>query len=261
MQFAKINGINLHYQLIGAPEGKPVIVFSNSLGTDFRIWRDVIVRMVGEAAIITYDKRGHGLSDCPKSPYAMDDHVDDLAGLVDLLNVKDAVICGLSVGGLIAQGLIQSRPDLVSKLILCDTGHKIGNDEVWNTRIEAVKVGGMDAITEGTLGRWFTPAFCDPKNPDLAGYRNMLSRTPAEGYIGTAFAIRDTDYTSAASAIQVPTLCVVGEEDAATPPKLVKELAHLIPNAFFESIQGAGHLPCIEKPEVFAEIIKAFLEK
>ena len=170
MQFSKINGINLHYQLIGAPEGKPVIVFSNSLGTDFRIWRDVIVRLVGEAAIISYDKRGHGLSDCPKSPYAMDDHVDDLAGLLEMLKVKDAVICGLSVGGLIAQGLVQSRPDLVSKLILCDTGHKIGNDEVWNARIEAVKVGGMAAITEGTLERWFTPAFRDPKNAELAGY-------------------------------------------------------------------------------------------
>ena len=89
----------------------------------------------------------------------------------------------------------------------------------------------------------------------------MLSRTPAEGYMGTACAIRDTDYTSAARAISVPTLCLVGEEDVGTPPELVKQLAHLIPNAFFESIKGAGHLPCIEKPEVFSEIIKAFLEK
>ena len=101
MQFADIEGVTIHYQVISAPDDKPTIVFSNSLGTDFRIWRDVIIRFVGEASIIMYDKRGHGLSDLgtvaegdkPK----IDDHVNDLAGLLDHLGVADAVICGLSV--------------------------------------------------------------------------------------------------------------------------------------------------------------------
>ena len=78
MHFAKLNGVTLHYQVIGAPEDKPLLVFSNSLGTDFRIWRDVIFRLAGDYALLTYDKRGHGLSDLGETPYTMDDHIDDL---------------------------------------------------------------------------------------------------------------------------------------------------------------------------------------
>ena len=85
MQFAHLNGISLHYQVIGAPEGKPLLVFSNSLGTDFRIWRDVIVRLVGECGIVLYDKRGHGLSGMGTPPYHMDDHVGDLAALPQVM--------------------------------------------------------------------------------------------------------------------------------------------------------------------------------
>ena len=95
MQFASINDVTIHYQLIGAPADRPVIVFANSLGTDFRIWRDVIVRLAGDFAIILYDMRGHGLSDVGQVPYSMEDHATDLAGLLDLLSVKDAVDAAL----------------------------------------------------------------------------------------------------------------------------------------------------------------------
>lgn len=260
MQFADINGVTLHYQVIGAPEGKPVMVFSNSLGTDFRIWRDVIVRMAGDYAIVTYDKRGHGLSDVGQSPYAMDDHVADLAGLLDLLNVQDAIICGLSVGGLIAQGLYAARPDLVRALILCDTGHKIGDHDMWNSRIDAIQEAGIEAISEQILERWFTLDFRTNEKQALAGYRNMLCRTPVSGYTGTATAIRDTDFTEQAKVIAVPTLCVVGDQDGATPPELVGEMAKLIPNARYQVIPNAGHLPCIEQPVVLSDAIKAFVD-
>lgn len=259
MQFVKINDINIHYQVIGAPEGKPVLVFSNSLGTDFRIWRDLIVRLVGDFAIVTYDKRGHGLSDAPPAPYKMDDHVSDLAGLLDYLEVKNALVCGLSVGGMIAQGLALSRPDLVRALVLCDTGHKIGHDDLWNDRIKRVREGGIDAIADSIMQRWFSTEYRSPDNPDFAGYRNMLTRTPVAGYIGTSYALRDADFTTRTPSIDVPTLCVVGDEDGSTPPALVKELAGLIDGALFEVIEGAGHLPCIEKPEELYNLVHPFL--
>ncbi|MEM9105784.1 MAG: 3-oxoadipate enol-lactonase [Pseudomonadota bacterium] len=260
MQFADINGVTLHYQVIGAPEGKPVMVFSNSLGTDFRIWRDVIVRMAGDYAIVTYDKRGHGLSDVGESPYSMDDHVADLAGLLDLLNVQNAIICGLSVGGLIAQGLYATRPDLVRALILCDTGHKIGDNDLWNGRIDAIREAGIEAISEQILERWFTLDYRTNEMQAFAGYRNMLCRTPVDGYMGTAAAIRDTDFTEQAKAIAVPTLCVVGDQDGATTPELVGEMAKLIPDARYQVIPNAGHLPCIEQPVVLSDAIKAFVD-
>ena len=217
MQFAELNNITLHYQVLSAPPGKPVLVFVNSLGTDFRIWRDVIVDFAGEAAIIAYDKRGHGLSSTGNSPYSMDDHVNDLEALLDHLAVKNAIICGVSVGGMIAQGLYAKRPDLVSMLILCDTGHKIGTADTWNERITEVEENGFEDLADIVLERWFTPDFHENQPAALQGYYNMLTRQTVEGYAGTCAAIRDADFTEEAGKIKVPTLCVVGDQDGSTP--------------------------------------------
>lgn len=260
MQFSNVNGVNLHYQVIGAPEGSPLLVFSNSLGTDFRIWRDVIVRFVGECAILTYDKRGHGLSELGATPYTMDDHIDDLEALLDHLNQKQAIIVGLSIGGLIAQGLYAKRPDLVRAMVLCDTAHKIGNDELWNGRIEAVDKDGIDCLADGIMERWFSKEYPQEQPASYAGYKAMLSRQLNAGYSASCAAIRDTDFTDDCANIEIPTLCVVGDQDGATPPALVAELAKLIPKSRFEVIKDAGHLPCIEKPEVLADMIKAFFD-
>ncbi len=260
MQFANINGVTLHYQVISAPEDKPTLVFANSLATDFRIWRDCIVRLVGDCSIIMYDKRGHGLSDVTPAPYKMDDHVNDLAGLLDHLGISNAVICGLSVGGMIAQGLLYMRPDLVRAMILCDTAAKIGNDETWNERIGMVKEAGLQALVEANMQRWFTPEFHKNRADDLAGYSNMFLRTPVDGYLGTAMALRDSDLRMAAVEVKVPTICIVGDQDGSTPPELVLATAKLIPDSRYEVIKGAGHIPCVEQPEMLVEIIKAFLK-
>ncbi|PLK73253.1 3-oxoadipate enol-lactonase [Rhizobium sp. TH135] len=259
MQFVQVNDAALHYQVIGGPAQRPVIVFINSLGTDFRIWRDVLVRLAGDYPLLTYDKRGHGLSDVGEAPYSIDDHVDDLIGILEHLNVRQAVICGLSVGGLIAQGLYARRPDLVRALILCDTAHKIGTSEMWAARIKAIEENGLSGIVDGVMERWFTAPFRDASNPAFPGYRNMMLRQPVEGYIGTCAAIRDADFTVAATKIAVPTLCVVGDQDGATPPDLVLSLARLIPSARYEVISGAGHIPCVEQPEALTAVIEAFL--
>lgn len=260
MQFAKLNGVTLHYQVIGAPEDKPTIVFANSLGSDFRIWRDVIVRFVGEASIITYDKRGHGLSDLGDSQ-TMDDHVSDLAALLDHLGEQHAIVCGLSVGGQIAQGLYHTRPDLVGALILCNTGMKIGSQELWNMRIESIEAKGIAAIADDILSRWFTKQFREENPSELKGYYNMLTRTPQKGYQGTCAAIRDTDFSALAANIEVPTICIAGDQDGSTPSELVKEMAHAIPNAFFEEIKSCAHIPSVEQPEMLSEIMKAFMAK
>ncbi len=260
MQFARINDVTIHYQIIGGPGDKPVLVFANSLGTDFRIWRDVIVRLAGDFAIVLYDKRGHGLSDLGQMPYSIEDHATDLAGLLDFLSVKNAIICGLSVGGLVAQSLYQRRPDLVRALILCDTAHKIGTAESWNARIAAVEAEGIESIVDAIMERWFTPAFRRPENIAYAGYCNMLIRQPVEGYAATCAALRDADLTEAAARIAVPTICIVGDQDGSTPPELVLSTAKLIPNARYEVIKDAGHIPCVEQPEALTEVIRAFID-
>ena len=247
MGFARANGVVLHSERTG-PADAPLLVFANSLGTDFRIWRPLLACLGDRFDCLLYDKRGHGLSDCPPAPYRLEDHIADLIALLEQQQVRQAIIVGLSVGGMIAQGLAVVRPDLVRGLVLCDTAHRIGPPEMWQTRMTAIRAGGIGALAGPILERWFSPAFHRHSPDELAGWRNMLLRTPLEGYLGTCAAIRDADLTEQARRLDLPALCVVGDQDGATPPDLVRSLAELIPGARFAEIPGAGHLPCIEAP-------------
>lgn len=260
MQFAKVNGVTLHYQVISAPEDKPTLVFSNSLATDFRIWRDVIVRLVGECSMVMYDKRGHGLSDIGETPYKIDDHVNDLAGLLDHLGVDNAIICGLSIGGLIAQGLNFLRPDLVRAMILCDTAAKIGDDEMWDGRMEIVREHGLAGLVDANMKRWFTPEFHRDRADELAGMSNMFLRVPEAGMLASMEALKNADLRAAAPQTKVPTICIVGDQDGSTPPAVVLELAKSIPEARYEVIKNSGHIPCVEQPEILVEIFRAFFK-
>ncbi|HZH50693.1 MAG TPA: 3-oxoadipate enol-lactonase [Microvirga sp.] len=260
MAFALANGIVLHYQVMGRAEG-PALVFLNSLGSDLRIWQEVVPALTDRFRVILYDKRGHGLSDTPPAPYTMDDHADDLLALLDGLQVRSAVLIGLSIGGMIAQRIAVRAPERVKALVLCDTAAKIGTPQMWAERIAAVETGGIGSIAERILERWFTPEFRASRIEDYTGWKNMLVRIPAHGYAGTCASIRDADLTMDAGRIHVPTLCVVGDQDGSTPPELVRHTADLIPGARFEIIVNAGHIPCIEQPAVLTGLIEEHLRE
>ena len=257
MQSADIGGVVIHFRDEGPRDG-PVLVFSNSLGTDFRIWDGVLPLLPAGLRTIRYDKRGHGLSDLPQQPWGMGDHVADLAGLLDHLGVRGAIVCGLSVGGMIAQGLAAERPDQVRALILCDTGAKIGNPEMWDQRIETTLGAGLESMADAVMERWFTADFRSG-DPTFPVWRNMLCRTTAGGYAGTCRAIRDTDLMESTSRLRVPCLGICGDQDGSTPPDLVRETAELIPGSRFELVKGAGHIPCVEQPAATAALISGFL--
>ena len=259
MRFVRVNGVVIHHAVRGA-SNRPTIVFSNSLGTDFRIWNAVADALADDYRLVFYDKRGHGLSEATPAPYALTDHVGDLTALLDHLGIKSATIVGLSVGGMIAQGLAALRPDLVERLVLSDTAHKIGSDELWNARIDAVTNGGIASISDQILERWFTPAYRDASNADFVGYTAMLERTTVDGYAGTCAALRDANLTESTRALKVPVLCIVGDQDRSTPPDLVRSTADLIQGARFEIVNDAGHLPCIEQPAATAALIRNFLQ-
>ncbi len=258
MQFAKFDQAVLRYRVSGDRYG-PWIVFVNSLGTDLTIWDDVIASLPAGYAVLCYDKRGHGFSSLPDGPITIDEHVSDLRQLMDHLEIKDAVICGVSVGGLIAQGLAARSPDRVTGLVLSNTGAQIGTAEIWNARISSITADGMEPMVDAILERWFRPEFRDAEPGKYFGYRRMLSQTPAAGYIATCAAIRDADLTATTSAIKKPTLCVAGDHDASTPPDLVERLANLIEGAQFHTIAMCGHIPSIEQPDAFAERLNTFL--
>jgi 3-oxoadipate enol-lactonase len=255
MQFASINGGVKHY-LDEGPHNAPCLVFINSLGTDFRIWNDLVQPLTNRYRVIRYDKRGHGLSELPTPAASMADYATDLSALLDLLDIRQATIVGLSIGGLIAQELLRLRPDLVRSLVLADTAHRIGTNESWSARIGLVETKGIEAIADGVMTLWFSKDYHQTSRDALTGWRTMLTRTPVEGYVAACRAIRDADLTESARRIAVPTLCVVGDEDGSTPVALVRELSSLISGAKFEVISGAGHIPCIERPDALRTLIE-----
>ncbi len=192
MQMAEVNGVGLHFHDEGDPDGAPV-VFSNSLGTDFRLWDKVVALLPPGLRIIRYDKRGHGLSECPDGPYAMGALVTDAEKLLEHLNVRDCVFVGLSIGGMIAQGLAVKRLDQVRAMVISNTGAKIGTKDMWQERMDAVRAGGIEALADATMERWFSAAFRE--TAEFYAWRNMLVRTPAEGYLGCSAAIQGTDFS------------------------------------------------------------------
>lgn len=261
LQFANIDGVAIHYRLDG-PKDAPPLVFSNSLGTDFRTWDAVVSRLSGSYRMLRYDTRGHGLSDCPEGAYSIERLGDDLAGVMDVAGIGKAVICGLSVGGVTAQQLHKAHPGKVRALILCDTAAKIGDAAMWQQRIDtALGDGGIDSMASAVLQRWFSPDYPTRNATALDGWRNMLVRTPAAGYAGVSHALKDGDLRDHCANIKVPALAVCGADDGATTPEMVEALADAIPGATYLEIEDAGHLPCIEQPAVLADAIDGFMKE
>ena len=133
------NGVVLRFCEDGRRDAGSTLVFSNSLGTDMRIWMDVARVFQETMRVVRYDKRGHGMSDAPDAPYTLEDHVDDLDAILEHLKVDNAIVVGVSVGGMIAQGLALKSPHRVRGLVLCDTAAKIGTSEAWDERIAAIR--------------------------------------------------------------------------------------------------------------------------
>lgn len=232
--------------------GTPVVL-ANSLGTDFRIWDAVVACLPEDVPVLRMDKRGHGLSGTGAA--SIPDLADDVIHAMEHFGTGPAVLCGVSVGGLIVQSAAAARPDLARALVLSNTGLKIGDDALWNARIETVRTEGLGAMADGILERWFSPAFRSGRPADLAGYRAMLTRTPPEGYAAVCAAIRDCDLTGDAAALTMPAVCIAGETDLATPPEVVRAMADALPDARYLELPGVGHLPCIEAPEAVAGAI------
>jgi 3-oxoadipate enol-lactonase len=238
MPMLDLPDLRLHWRADGDPEGRPV-VFANSLGTDLTLWDAVLPLLPGGLRLIRFDTRGHGQSTVPPPPYALDDLVGDAEALLDHLHVRGAVFVGLSLGGMIAQGLAARRPDPVAARVLSNTAARMGTPGMWQDRIAAVEAGGIATVAEPILDRWFGPGF--RASGAVAPWRAMLTGTPRDGYLGCCAALAGADLTA--------------------PSEIVRATAALIPGARFVEIDGAGHLPCVETPAAHAAILSAFLKE
>ena len=249
----------IHFRDVGPRDGK-VVVFANSLGTDMRLWDKTLKKMPLDIRKITYDKRGHGLSQEPDLEFSIVDLAADILELSEYLNLRNVTFVGVSIGGMIAQVLASKRPDIISKLVLCDTAVKIGSKDVWDQRIESVKKKGISSISSTILERWFSKHYISQNLSEIELLRRMLHNTSSSGYIECCRAISNADLTSFASSIKQPTLLLVGENDVSTPPTLVKETSKIISGSELKVIRESGHLPCIDNSNEFIKLLNSFCE-
>jgi len=258
MPTAPLNGVDLHYQVTGPEDGLP-LVLSNALGCTMDMWDPLLPHLPEGLRVLRYDRRGHGRSGVPQPPYSMGQLVRDTEALLDHLALGPCVFLGLSLGGMVAQGLAVKRPDLIRALILSNTAARIATAEIWQDRAATACATGLEALADATMERWFTPQF--RATPDFAPWRGMFCATPLEGWIGCAQAIAGTDFYSTTASLRLPTLGIVGDRDGSTPPDLVRETIELIPDAEFALLRPAGHLPHVEQPAEYAALIAGFLSR
>ncbi len=254
------SGKTLIYYRDQGPRNGSTIVFANSLGTDGRLWDKTINRIPKGFRTITYDKRGHGLSLEPESEFSIEDLALDILDLSEYLNLRNVTFVGISIGGMIAQVLASMRPDIISKLILCDTAVKIGSKDIWKQRIDLVNRMGLSGISNSILERWFSAHYRSQNLDEMELFRRMLHNTSSAGYIECCRAISNADLTSFTANIKLPTLVIAGENDVSTPPSLVKETAQMIKQSQLRIIDNSGHLPCVDNPDAFTEVLNRFLE-
>lgn len=263
MPFIRTGDIVAHYELVG-PRGAPLVLFANSLGTNFHVFDPQAAHLGTRYRILRYDMRGHGLSDCPlagAAGYRMDQLGADALALLDALGESRAAFCGLSIGGMVGQVVAARAPERISALVLLDTAARIGPPELWDGRVAAIRRGGVAAIAAGVLARWFTPGFAAAHPETVRGVKNMLERTPADGYIGCGLAIRDADLAGEDARIACPTLVVVGAHDQATPPASAQALAAAIAGARVELLAAAAHISSLEQPEALNRLLDGFLAR
>jgi 3-oxoadipate enol-lactonase len=264
MPFVKVDDITVHYDFSGEHDA-PVVMLANSLGTTLHMWDEQMHALTAHRRVLRYDLRGHGLTDTTPhdDPAAatIERLGDDAARLLDVLGVVGRVdFVGLSIGGMVAQRVAAAYPERIGSVVICATGNKIGTAETWNPRIEAVRNHGPQAVADATMERWFTEHTRAHRPEVVAGFANMVARTPAAGYIAGAMAVRDADLRADDARIHARALVVSGEHDGAASPEVGKAMSEAIRGSRFAVVRGAAHMIAADQPVAFNALLHDFLE-
>jgi 3-oxoadipate enol-lactonase len=251
------DGCRLAYTLIG-PDDAPPLVLSNSLGTNRGLWEDQIEALSRRFRVLTYDTRGHGESDAPAGNYSLERLGRDVLALMDHAGMTRAHVAGVSIGGLTALWLGIHAPDRVQRLVLANTAARIGSVASWEERMRLVEAGGLAALGDVTMERWFTAAFRADRPEAVSRIRATLLATPVAGYLGCCAALGDADLRAEAGRVRAQALIVTGAHDPATPPADGAWLAAAIPGAELLELDAA-HLSNIERAEAFTDGMVKFL--
>ena len=257
MPLLEIGDAQLNYRLDG-PARAPVLVLSNSLGTQLDMWAPQVAAFSERFRVLRYDSRGHGQSAVTPGPYTIERLGRDVIAMLDALAIERAHFCGLSKGGMVGMWLGVNASPRIDRLVLANTAAKVGTAELWNARIEAVRQGGMAAVADTVVGRWFTDGFRAREAAAVSRVRQMLLDTPPEGYIACCAAVRDMDQREDIAHISRPTLVIAGTYDAATPPVDTRRVAETVSGARYVELDSS-HLSNVEQAGRFTEEAMGFL--
>ncbi|WP_419736779.1 3-oxoadipate enol-lactonase [Pseudomonas sp. COR18] len=260
MAFVQLADGELHYRFDG-PQEAPVLVLSNSLGTDLGMWDTQIPAFAEHFRVLRYDTRGHGRSLVTEGPYSIEQLGRDVVALLDALGIERAHFCGLSMGGLIGQWLGIHAGQRLNRLIVCNTAAKIGDPAMWNPRIETVLRDGaaaMAALRDGAIARWFTPQFSAAQPQQVKPITDMLAATSPQGYAANCAAVRDADFREHLDRIRAPVLVIAGSEDAVTPPSGSLFIQQHVKGAEYAEFHAA-HLSNVQAGDAFSQRVLDFL--
>ena len=257
----KTNGIKIHCELSGKPDA-PVVVLSHSLGSSMVMWEPQCEFLEPYFRVLRYDMRGHGESEVSKGEYSLEMLGQDVVELLDSLEIKKVHFVGLSIGGMIGQGLGLNHKERLLSLTLCDTASILPEEAkpLFRERMDLARSQGMASLVEGTLARWFTPPFLAQDPPMVSRIRTQIEATPVDGFIGCSHAILNLNYLDRLAAIDLDTLIIVGEDDPGTPVAAAEAIQAEIRNSRLEVLPSAMHLCNIEQAGRVNDAIGAFLK-
>ena len=260
MPKAILKDVSLNYTLSG-PEGAPILMFSNSLGTNYHMWDQQAALFSKNWRVLRYDTRGHGASEVTPGPYTIDQLAGDVINLLDYLKIERVHFCGLSMGGFIGQALALGWPSRITSLVLANTAAYLGPKERWDDRLAMIQKVGLRAISKDVLGLWFTDGFLESAPDIWTKMQEMYCANDLDGNIASSLAIRDADFRNDIKRIQMPTLIIYSVNDLATPAELSKFIGGEISGAILAGINQAGHISNIEQPEIFNAHLGKFLNE
>jgi 3-oxoadipate enol-lactonase len=254
-----VTAVDVH-AVVSGPADAPVVVLSNSLGSTHRMWDAQIADLERRFRVVRYDTRGHGDSPVPDGPYAIDDLADDVVALLDRLGVQRASLVGLSLGGMTVMRVACRNPERVERIALLCTAAQLPPADAWTDRAATGRATGSRAVAAAVVERWFTPAYLEANPGARTAHERMVASTSAEGYAGCCEAIAKHDLREEISTIVAPTLVIAGEDDPATPPARLEEIAARIPGARLLIVPAAAHLANAEQPETITAALIEHLE-
>ena len=257
MPMIDADGCSIYVEVEGS-DSAPVVMLSNSLGTDLHMWDDQMGEWSKHFRVVRYDRRGHGKSGVPKGPYSMERFARDVLAVLDALKIKKINWCGLSMGGMVGQWLGVNAPDRIEKLVLSNTNSFYADKGPWNDRIKFVQEKGLEPLVDANMQRWFTEGFRQRAPQVIARMKEMFLATNPAGYIASCEAIRDMNFTETNPRITAPTLVIVGKQDPATPPSAGDAIVQQIKGAKLAALDAA-HISNIEQPQLYTETVVNFL--